>query len=202
MQWQKENTKSEICCLICANSVISKSEAALRHARGYGSFWISTKTFHFSNHCAIVKTHNQHNLPMLPLKTMKSKFINQRITDIFGKILCRYLPCCVTSAYIIICLLCSIAAGWCESQANVSNFILMHSNPSSYFPNIESEIFEPNGQSHENTTALCSVGAGAFRTAEMDSARSRFSSRQEQKAPNYSKYLIDGPPHKGPGLES
>lgn len=47
-------------------------------------FWISTKTLHFSNHCAVVKTRERHNLPTTSLKTMKSKFIKQRITDFLG----------------------------------------------------------------------------------------------------------------------
>lgn len=98
--------------------------------------WISTKTFNFSNHCAVVKTREQHNLPTLPLKTVKSKFINQRLTDCFWRFSADICQGCVTPAYIIVCLLCSIAAGWCESQAIVSNFIWIHSKPSSCFANI------------------------------------------------------------------
>lgn len=82
-------------------------------------FWISTKDVSFFKPLRRRKdSGKRHNLPTSPLKTMKSKFINRRLTDCFWEILCRYLPCCVTPAYIMVCLLCSIAAGWCESRGD------------------------------------------------------------------------------------
>lgn len=168
-------------------------------------FWISTKTLHFSNHCAVVKTRERHNLPTSSLKTMKSKFIKQRITDFFWRFsadICHAALLRLTSSSVCCVRLPQVDVNHRRSYLTSFEFI----RSPLHILQISAEIFEPkwswlnpNGQSHEDAAASRPVGTGAFRRApaKMDAARSRFSSRQEQKAPNYTKYLIDGPLQRG-----
>lgn len=171
-------------------------------------FWIPTKTLNFSNHCSVVKTHEQHSLPASPLKAMKLKFVNQRITDFFLDPLQIFATLRYSSLHhrlfvVFDCRRLMWIAGDCIS---------LHLNAICIPPNIlqiSAENLKKSGPDRTRTANRMmkprhrrSVGAGGFKRgpAEMDAAHCRSTSIQEPKASNYTKYLIDGTLQCGPPL--
>lgn len=164
-------------------------------------FWIPTKTLNFSNHCFVVKTHEQRSLPASPLNGIKLKLINQWI---YRPFLLDPLQVFATLRYSSLHHRLFVVFDCRRLMWITGDCVSLHLNAICIPPNIlqiSAENLKKSGPDRTRTAnrmmkpwRRCPVGAGGFNwgRAELDAAHSRSTSIQEPKAPNYTEYLIDG----------